>query len=272
MDPGDLSDPGTDRKEEDDHEIMFTSRIQKAEKPLSTPERAQATTDCEIINVVKTLNGAIAAVSQDMARIQRAYDQLRTENMARDKALANLSAMVKEYGSSPVTMRPHPVIQADVLDEEGNLRAADIGITWEDNETFLHGVRVVGPGPLRPTGMGPVMSTPYQPMREHDRDNTSTTALPPTPRTPVTVPDADILGTFQFRVMPFGLCNASATFERLMDQVLQGLRWSRCLVYLDDIISFGTTFEDALDNLTLIFERLRTYGLQLKSSRLRCPS
>ena len=65
-------------------------------------------------------------------------------------------------------------------------------------------------------------------------------------------------GLFQFRVMPFGLCNTPATFERL-----QGLRWSRCLVYLDDIISFGTTFDDLLDNLTLIFERLRSYGLQL---------
>ena len=52
-----------------------------------------------------------------------------------------------------------------------------------------------------------------------------------------------------------------------MDRVLQGLRWSRCLVYLDDIISFGTTFEDALDNLTLIFERLCTYGLRLKSTK-----
>ena len=47
----------------------------------------------------------------------------------------------------------------------------------------------------------------------------------------------------------------------------KGLRWSRCLVYLDDIISFGTTFLDALDNLTLIFERLRAYDLQLKSSK-----
>ena len=74
-------------------------------------------------------------------------------------------------------------------------------------------------------------------------------------------------GLFQFKVMPFGLCNAPATFERLMDRVLQGLRWSRCLVYLDDIISFGTTFDDALDNLTLIFERLRSYGLQLKSTK-----
>ena len=74
-------------------------------------------------------------------------------------------------------------------------------------------------------------------------------------------------GLFQFKVMPFGLCNAPATFERLMDRVLQGLRWSRCLVYLDDIISFGTTFDDELDNLTLIFERLRSYGLQLKSTK-----
>ena len=74
-------------------------------------------------------------------------------------------------------------------------------------------------------------------------------------------------GLFQFRVMPFGLCNAPATFERLMDRVLQGLRWSRCLVYLDDIISFGGTFDGALTNLTLIFERLRSYGLQLKLSK-----
>ena len=74
-------------------------------------------------------------------------------------------------------------------------------------------------------------------------------------------------GLFQFRVMPFGLCNAPATFERLMDRVLQGLRWSRCLVYLDDIISFGGTFDGALSSLTLIFERLRSYGLQLKSSK-----
>ena len=54
-----------------------------------------------------------------------------------------------------------------------------------------------------------------------------------------------------FKVMPFGLCNAPATFERLMDRVLHGLR---CLVYLDDIISFWSTFGDALDNLTLIFD------------------
>ena len=130
MDPADISEPGTDREEEDDDAIRFTSRIQKAEESPPAPAKVHATTDCDIINMVETLNGAIAAVSHDTARIQRAYHQLRAENMARDKALANLSAMVKEYGSSPVTMRPHPVIQSEVLDEEGNLRAADIGITW----------------------------------------------------------------------------------------------------------------------------------------------
>ena len=76
-------------------------------------------------------------------------------------------------------------------------------------------------------------------------------------------------GLFQFKVMPFGLCNAPATFERLMDRVLQGLWWSHCLVYLDDIISFGATLGDAFDNLNLIFERLRAYGLQLKSTENR---
>ena len=83
------------------------------------------------------------------------YQQLCTENILRDKALADLTTMVKEYGSSSAatqpygpstpTARPRPAMQADVLDADGNLHAADIGITWEDNETFLHGVRVVGP-------------------------------------------------------------------------------------------------------------------------------
>ena len=57
----------------------------------------------------------------------------------------------------------------------------------------------------------------------------------------------------QFQVMPCGLCNAPATFERLMNRVLCGMRWLRCLVYLDDVISFGTTAPEALQRLEAVW-------------------
>ena len=46
-------------------------------------------------------------------------------------------------------------------------------------------------------------------------------------------------GLFQFKVLPFGLTNAPATIERLMELVMRGLQWERCLVYLDDINFWG---------------------------------
>ena len=51
-------------------------------------------------------------------------------------------------------------------------------------------------------------------------------------------------GLYEFKVMPFGLCNAPATFQRLMDLILAGVQWSRCLVYLDDIIVIGHDFDE----------------------------
>ena len=74
-------------------------------------------------------------------------------------------------------------------------------------------------------------------------------------------------GLFQFAVMPFGLCNAPATFERLMSQVMRGLHWKRCLVYIDDILVFGNDFESALHSLELVLIRVAEYGLQLKSTK-----
>ena len=74
-------------------------------------------------------------------------------------------------------------------------------------------------------------------------------------------------GLFHFAVMPFGLCNAPATFERLMSQVMRGLHWKRCLVYIDDILVFGHDFESALESLELVLIRVAEYGLQLKSTK-----
>ena len=67
--------------------------------------------------------------------------------------------------------------------------------------------------------------------------------------------------------MLFGLCNAPATFDRLMDRVLCGMRWSRCLVYLDDVISFGTSIPEALARLEEVLSRLSDFGLQLKAKK-----
>ena len=49
--------------------------------------------------------------------------------------------------------------------------------------------------------------------------------------------------------MPFGLCNAPATFERLMERVLGQLQWQICLCYLDDILIFSKTVDDHLKHL-----------------------
>ena len=71
-------------------------------------------------------------------------------------------------------------------------------------------------------------------------------------------------GLYEFKVMPFGLCNAPATFQRLMDIVLTGLQWTSCLVYLDDIIVLGRTFTEHLSNLGSVFSRIRDAGLKIK--------
>lgn len=75
------------------------------------------------------------------------------------------------------------------------------------------------------------------------------------------------MGLFQFKVLPFGMCNAPSCYERLIELVLRGLRWEKCLCYLDDIIVFGKSFDQALQNLKLVFDRLRSASLTLKPSK-----
>ncbi|XP_062595239.1 uncharacterized protein K02A2.6-like [Saccostrea cucullata] len=74
-------------------------------------------------------------------------------------------------------------------------------------------------------------------------------------------------GLFQFKVMPFGLCCAPATFERLMESVFAGLHRDICLVYLDDVIVTGKTFEEMLASLRRVFDRLQNAGFKLKAKK-----
>jgi hypothetical protein len=74
-------------------------------------------------------------------------------------------------------------------------------------------------------------------------------------------------GLFQFKTMPFGLCCAPGTFERLMETVLAGLQWHICLIYLDDIIVMGKTFSDMIGNLETVIARIQNAGLKLKAKK-----
>ena len=73
-------------------------------------------------------------------------------------------------------------------------------------------------------------------------------------------------GLFQFNVMPFGLQGAPATFQRLMDGVIQGLG-DFSAAYLDDLIVFSETFEEHFHQLRKVLQRLREVGLTAKAKK-----
>ncbi len=66
--------------------------------------------------------------------------------------------------------------------------------------------------------------------------------------------------------MPFGLSNAPATFQRLMQKALSGLAVF-CSVFIDDILIFSKSEGEHLDHLTQVFQRLRRFG-SLRSASL----
>ena len=75
------------------------------------------------------------------------------------------------------------------------------------------------------------------------------------------------VGLYEWNVMPFGLCNAPATFSRMMEMVLSDVVWKQCLVYLDDVVAFGKSYEGTLSSLRAVLARLRTHNLKLKAKK-----
>ena len=72
---------------------------------------------------------------------------------------------------------------------------------------------------------------------------------------------------YQFKVLPFGVANGVATYQRLMSLVLAGISWEICIAYVDDLIVLGKSFEDHLSNLQTVFDRLSVHGLKIKPSK-----
>ena len=75
------------------------------------------------------------------------------------------------------------------------------------------------------------------------------------------------LGFFKCDRMPFGLCNAPATFQWLMQNCMGELNLIYCLIYLDDLIVFLRMVEEHLHPLCFIFDWLGEYNLKLKPSK-----
>jgi len=74
-------------------------------------------------------------------------------------------------------------------------------------------------------------------------------------------------GLWKWKVLPFGLTSTSATFQRLMEQVLSQLHWKTLLIYLDDVIVISPDFKTHISRLREVFKRLRGAGLKLKPSK-----
>lgn len=74
-------------------------------------------------------------------------------------------------------------------------------------------------------------------------------------------------GHFEFIKMPFGLCGAPSTFQRLMNNVLMGINGTRAFVYLDDVIIYATDLQEHEMKLREVFSRFKKFNLQLQPAK-----
>ena len=147
--------------------------------------------------MVRKLKSEINSITLDNDKIRTMCDKLLQDNKDRHRAMCDLTGLVKRSLDPPAgclpqpdAFQPHPIICPDLIDNNGNLRATYIGITWAGSDTFLHGVKVVGPDVTgQPTRPRPAMSTPYQPVRDHGGCDMYTPRQPPTLPTCLEIPD-----------------------------------------------------------------------------------
>ena len=76
-------------------------------------------------------------------------------------------------------------------------------------------------------------------------------------------------GQFEYRVLPFGLANAPATFQSLMNRVLAPFLGKFCLVYMDDTLIFSKTPAEHLQHLRAVLENFREHVLYCRLSKCR---
>ena len=74
-------------------------------------------------------------------------------------------------------------------------------------------------------------------------------------------------GLYEYTVMPFGVTNAPAVYQRYMNTLLAGLTWRICLVYIDDLLVYAETLEELMSRIAQVMERIRAGNLKLKGKK-----
>ena len=201
---------------EEDEEIHFRRQENVQDTPRVSSNNSPDPEDGEdrevrdytaVLQMVKIVGDRLTALVLDNTNIRAACDDLRRQCHSQGVAFGDLSRLVKQSQEDQEETRadtweetrPHPRIRPELLDGGGNLRGRDIGITWQDGDTFLHGVRVTGqrddmevnhrrpataapyppcPEELENARRQPGMSTPYQQSHGHPPGNMSTPGFP----------------------------------------------------------------------------------------------
>ena len=188
--------------------VPNTPRVSRDNTPEPDDREEEPRDHTAVLEMVKTVRDQLTALVLDNTNIRAACDNLRRQCHSQGVAFGDLSRLVNQAREDQEETRayshgetgPHPRIRQELLDAGGNLRARDIGISWQDSETFLHGVRITGqkddgggdnrprpataaPYPPCPEEMEdarrqPVMSTPYQQSHEHPPSGMSTPGFP----------------------------------------------------------------------------------------------
>ena len=169
---------------EEDEEVHFkrpdavrdTPPVSRASNPDQEGKNDREAEDyTTVLEMVKAVRDRLTALVLDNTNIWAACDDLRRQCHSQGVAFGDLSRLVKQTREDQEETRayaheetgPHPSIRPELLDAEGNLRARDIGITWQDGDTFLHGVRITGQrdnmGDNRPRPTGDVDTVPTEP-------------------------------------------------------------------------------------------------------------
>ena len=74
-------------------------------------------------------------------------------------------------------------------------------------------------------------------------------------------------GKYEFQKMPFGLCGAPFSFQQLMSLVLKEENWKSCVIYLDDVLIYSSTFEQHVKHVETILRKIEGAGLKLSPSK-----